>query len=332
MLLQKKALYNLIQLNLPRIEKGELTISDLESWQIANYREKTDDELFQQLKGLGISFDPQQFETYGKHFEAPEEMVEELAQNREPLEKDHIYLVLFEMWRRYFPEKRTISIFCDELDNQMMAFDLEQPNQVADSIAYLKQILDEHVDQSIPPKQALELIQMHCANDIQSFLFDYILSEIEAGNQKYASELLDGFLPYVENSLWFAYLDARSVILEDDEAGFYKLEQLVEAIDSQTDLALVEEMLFFIANTGNHSLFYTLAKKLLPMLKKEEDLKVFIEACYAHYDYLEIKPAALAIAKLFYSRKGMDPELPLSPIDPGLLKMQEILNQKIHLV
>ncbi len=329
-LLQRKALYNLIQLNLPRIESGELKISDLEHWQVTNYREKSTEELFQQLKYLGIHLGSDQFEAYGRHFEAPEEMVEEIAKERPPLEKDQIYLLLFEMWRRIFPEKRTISIFCDELDNQMMAFDLQRPNQIADSLAYLQQLLDEHVDQGLDPKQSLQLVQMHCANDLESFLFDYILSEIEEKNKSYASEVLDGFRRYVSNSAWFSYLDTRIAIMEDDEEGCCRLEQLVEKIDLNTPLELVEEILFFIANSGNHSLFLTLTKKTLPMLKREEDFKIFLEACYAHYDYLELKPPALAIAKLFYSRKENDPEKAIHFSDPAMLQIRTILDQKVH--
>jgi hypothetical protein len=330
MLLQKKALYNLLQLNLPRIESGELKIGDLQSWQIDNYREKTVEELFQQLKGLGIILGNDQFQAYGKHFEAPEEMVEELAKEREPLEKDHIYLILFEMWRRSFPEKRTISIFCDELDNQMMAFDLGRPNQVADALDCLQQLLDEHVDQGLDPKQAFQLIQMYCANDIASFLFDYTLALIEEGNYSYATEMLDGCKRYMEGSPWFIYLEARALILEDAEEGYCKLERFIEQVHTDTNLELLEEILFFLANSGNHSLFYTLAKKMLPMLKKEEDFKVFIEACYVHYDYLELKVPALAIAKLYHGRKEIDTEQLISQIDPGMMQIRAILNQKIH--
>lgn len=275
MLLQRKALYNLIQLNLPRIETGELKIADLQSWQLANYREKTVEELFQQLKGLGITLGSDQFEAYGKHFEAPEEMVEELAKEREPLEKDHIYLILFEMWRRIFPEKRTLSIFCDELDNQMIAFDLQRPNQVADSLVYLQQLLDEHVDQGLDPKQAFQLIQMYCANDIESFLFDYILAAIEGDNQSYALELLDGFRRYVAGSPWFAYLNARALILEDGEEGYSQLEKLIEQTHADTSLELIEEILFFWQTRATTLFFIPSQKKPFPCLRKKRILKSF---------------------------------------------------------
>jgi hypothetical protein len=330
LLLQRKALYNLIQLNLARIEAGELKIGNLQTWQIANYRDTPAEELFLQLNALGVSFGKEHFELFGKKFEAPEEMVENLAKEREPLEQDQIFLILFELWRRFFPEKRSISIFCDELDYQMTAYDLEKPNAIADTLAYLQQLLEEHVDRGLEPKQAFAIIQTYCANDIESFLFDYILNAIEGGNQRLATELLDGFGRFVSKEIWFKYLSARAEILSDPEEGYEQLEKIINQLSSDTHLDLVEEMLFFLANSGNHSLFYTLAKKTIPLLKKEEDFRVYLEACYSHYDYLELKQPSLAIAFLFHSRASIPPETPLLPSDPGILEIRAIIDQKLH--
>jgi hypothetical protein len=330
MLLQKKALYNLIQLNLNRIEAGELKVGKLQQWQITNYREKTSEELFQELHQLGVNLGVENFEGYGKNFEAPEEIVEAFAKERTPLEKDQIFLILFELWRRFFPEKRTLSIFCDELDYQMVAYDLEKPSEIGDALVYLQQLFEESVDQGLEPTHALQLIQTYCANDIESFLFDYILNEIDANNHSYAVELLEGFKRFVKKQIWFDYLAARTAILDDPEEGYERLERVIDQTDEETSLDLMEEMLFFLANSGNHSLFYMLAKKTLSLLKLEGDFQEFLEACYAHYDYLELKQPAFAIALLFHARTSLSPGQPLLQSDPGLLEMQAILDQKLH--
>jgi len=330
MLLQRKALYNLIQLNLSRIESGELKVGNLKKWQIDNYREKSSEELFQQLTELGLPLEIENFENYAKNFEAPEEIVETIAKEREPLEKDQIFLLLFELWRRFFPEKRTISIFCDELDYQMMAYDLEKPSQITDVLVYLQQLLEEHVDRGLEPRNSFQLIQTYCANDIESFLFDFILNEIETNNFSYAVELLDGFKPFIKRTLWFDYLAARATILEDPEEGYELLERLINQVHADTNFDLVAEILFFLANSGNHSLFCALAKKAIPLLKHEEDFQEFLEACYAHYDYLELKQPAFAIAILFHSRSSIPIDAPLLQADPGLMEMRAILDQKLH--
>lgn len=331
MFLQRKALYNLLLLNLKRIESGELKISDLQAWQTENYREITTEELFRQLHALGLHLQKEDFESYAKNFEAPEEMVETFAKEKVPLEQDHIFLILFELWRRFFPEKRTISIFCDELDTQMMAHDLNQPSEIQDALVYLQQLLEEHVDQGLAPKKAFQVIQMYCANDIESFLFDFILAEIDAGHQSYASELVDGFAKFVKDPLWFDYLAARIGILEDPEEGYEKLEKVIKSLNQETNLDLIEEMLYFLATTGNHSLFYQLAIKALSLLKLEEDFQEFLEACYAHYDFLELKSPALLIAQTFYDRAKIPPDQPLLQTDPDVLELRKILEQKVHL-
>ncbi len=329
-LLQRKALYNLIQLNLTRIETGELQVGNLKKWQISNYRALPPEDLFAQLRELNIDLDLMRFEELSQNFEAPEEMVEKLASNREPLEKDQIFLIFFELWRRIWPEKRTISIFCDELDHQMIAYDLGRPSEITDALAYLQQLLEEHADRGLDPHHCFQLVQTYCANDIESFLFDFTLNEIETDNYSYAIELLDGFKPFLKPSLWFDYLRARACILKDPEDGYEMLEIVIHKITQETPLDLVADILFFLANSGNHSLFYTLAKKTMPLLKSERDFQEFLEACYSHYDYLELKKPALAIAHLFYSRRGIPSHTPLAETDPGMEEMRVILDQRLH--
>lgn len=329
MLLQKKALYNLLQLNLAQNE-GAYKCSSLHHWQIANYREMSSEELVKQLLMLGIALEAKDFEIFSKGFETPEELCEALTQERKPLEKDQIFLIIFELWRRLLPERRTISIFCDELDFQMMAYDLDRPNSISDTLAYLEQILEEHDDQGIEPTYALEMVQSFCANDIESFLFDYILNEVEAKNDRYATELLDGFKRFVKKRFAFNYLAARTQILIDPEEGYDLLEELIGQINENSSLELIEEMLFFLANSGNHSLFYLLAHKTLSLLKTEKDFQIFLEACYSHYDYLELKTPSLGIAFLYHSRKKIDKESLLSVSDPGLAEIRSILDQRLH--
>ena len=49
-----------------------------------------------------------------------------------------------------------------------------------------KHILDENVDEGVPPEQALQLISTYCANDIETFLYDFISEQIDEDNETYA--------------------------------------------------------------------------------------------------------------------------------------------------
>lgn len=330
MLLQRKAVYNLIQLNLSKILTGELKVSDLEPWQLEDYRALPTENLFLLLNELHVKIEAADFEKYRRIFEDPEEMTDSVAEGRNPLEQDRIFLIIFELWRRFFPEKRSLSIFCDELDYQMTCYDLEKPNKVQDSLIYLQKLLEHQVDGGLAPKEAFHIIQEYCANDIESFLFDYILAEIEQGNLSNAVELLEGFSVYV-SSIWFDYLKTRTSLHEDSEEGYELLEKLVNKVTRKTNLDLVKEILFFLAMNGTPSLFSKLAKKATTYLEIEGDFQEILEGCYAHFDHLELKIQALTVAEIFNKRSSIDLNEPLSQEDPDLLKLRQLLNQKFHI-
>ncbi len=331
MFLQRKAQYNLLQINLPRIESGELQVADLQPWQTENYREKSTDKLLEQLSQLGISFGNGDFSIYANQFEEPEELLDVVAAERDPLEKDRIFLLVFELWRRYFPEKRTISIFCDELDYQMTQHDLGHESDIEDILDYLQQILEENADKGLDPQEVFQTLQTYCANEIDSFLFDYALAQIEEGDHAYASELIEGFYPYIKDSIWFDYLKARIDFVDDPEEGSAEFEHVVDQVTNETRIDLVEEMLYFLADTGNHSLFYTLALKMFELMQVEEDFREFLEICYIHYDHLELKEPGFLLSEIFHRRNEIEPDASLDPYDADLKTVRAILDQKLHL-
>ncbi len=321
----------MIQLNLNRIESGDLDMGKLQKWQTENYRDYPTEALFSRLSSLEIQISAQDFETLGKGLEDPEQMLEKLVKEEEPLAQDQVFLLIFELWRRIFPEKRTLSIFCDELDYQITQHDLGHSSEIQDSLAYLQQILDEQVDNGLKPKEAFQLTQVYCANDLESFLYDYTLSLVDQSDLGYASELLEGFSPYLPDSIWFAYLVARVKILDDLEEGYEKLEKVIKKITKDTGGSLVEEILYYLANTGNHYLFTLLAKKTLLYLEFETQLLEFIEICYLHFDYLELKEPSLTLAEMFYNRPKKDPKNPISQADPYMSQLRSLLSQKLHM-
>lgn len=330
MFLQKKALYNLIQLNLTRIEKGEIKIEHLEPWQTEDYRTLSMGTLLEGLHELGCDWSVQEFELLVKNFETPEEFAQSLAEGKEPLDQDRLYLLLFELWRRLCPQNRSMSIFCDELDHQIMAYDMEEPNEVSDQVAYLQQILDEHVDKGLSPHEAFKLIQLSCANDIESFLFDYILEQVELAHVSYASDLIEGFKRYIHDVLSFDYLEARMEIVDEPEEGFAQLENLITRLTPEEDPELIEEMLFFLASKGNHTLFCSLAKKNLESLEDESDFKRFLQACYLLFDTLELPKPSLLIASIYHSRHEIEEQMPLNKEDPALTQVRALLCSRLH--
>lgn len=333
MFMQRKALYNLLKLNINHFEPGEEIIASLEPWQIENYRDLSTDEIFSRLHKSGILLDAGDFERSAEHYESPEEMAEDLLKEKTPLEQDRLYLLFFDLWRRLLPERRVLSIFCDELDYQISLFMLGthlQTGILQDDLVYLQQLLEDYTDNGTDPKDALHGIQSFCANCLESFLFDYSLAQIEAGDSNYAREILEGFSIYVDEPVWFEYLQARVDILEDPEEGYGQLENLIASFDRKSSLPLIEEILHFLATSGNHSLFQLLAVKTLEFLELEEDFREFLEICFSHYEYLELQKPIEAIAHIYHSRKQIPSETLLNHSDGDLSLVRSILDRKLH--
>ncbi len=131
-------------------------------------------------------------------------------------------------------ERKTFSsVFCNELDHQIFLYDkgdVEDPLTLQDALANFKQILDENVDEGIAPEQALELISAYCANDIETFLYDFILEQIEEGNESFAEELLDDFAVYLANNKWFALLRLRYSDILIAKTAQKLVEQILEEL------------------------------------------------------------------------------------------------------
>ncbi len=325
MQLQRKAVYNLLQINLDRIESGELKIADLEPWQLENYRQQSTDDLLARLSHLGLAFDDRDFLKRASSFEEPEEMVDAVAASDDPREKDHLFLVLFELWRRLIPERRTLSIFCDELDYQMTRHDLGDPSEIQDYLAYLQELLEENVDAGLDPSEAYEEIKTYLANDVTSFLFEFILTQIDEGNPGYAHDLLEGYAPYLSDELWFEYLQARLEYLDCPAKGGAVLTSVVEHVDEETSITLIEEMLYFLVETENHALFDPLAQKMIGKIELEEDFKEFLEICYLHFKHIEADEAAEGVSHIFHERTTIEGDRPLSSKDPHLKKVRTLL-------
>ena len=108
--LHTKALYNLIRFNVQ--EDGSIPH---EPWAVEDLRPLPEETLFSRLGKLGIALDRARFVQFSEGCDTPEDLTDLLLDDAAD-EKMHdpIYLLLFELWRRFLPERPSLSIFCDE--------------------------------------------------------------------------------------------------------------------------------------------------------------------------------------------------------------------------
>jgi hypothetical protein len=205
--MQDKAFFNLL-----RFTQHENGKTAAEPWQVENYRALPISDLFGRLQSLGVALSEQTFLEYGNHCDTPEELAECLwLDESDPIGEDKSYLLLFELWRRLLPEKETLSIFADKLDDLIDRYthddpSAEEPLQAA--LTELENVLDAHADDGADPTEVYTIISEYFAHDLASFIHDLIDDLIDV-DPLYASELLDGFYSYMPDKSPFDALKHR---------------------------------------------------------------------------------------------------------------------------
>jgi hypothetical protein len=323
---ERKALYNLARmnwLNSPGMQ--------VESWKVDNYREWATEKLFQQLEQLEIPFDEEKFLLYANECETPEEMTECLVRDEggDPEKEDRIYLLVFELWRRLMPEKTSLSIFCDELDHAISAYDAdpsEHSETIQDAIANLQNVLDENADEGGEPEEVFESITSHCANDIESFLCDFIAEQLDDENIIYAEELIEGFSPYLKGSKWFEFLHIRLWSVSDIDRANRELQHFISEYEQELDFVLMLEILHCLAQTGDRKLFILLVKKALAKAEVEEDFQDMLQVCAHYYRGLDMDDKEAAIEHLLESRQQKNIEMQFNIKDGAVQELLQILS------
>jgi hypothetical protein len=302
-MLQTKAIYNLLRLQV--LEDPSI---QAEAWAIEDLRKVPLEELFSRLQKDQFHFDKQSFIQFANQVENPEELTELLFPDHLQEElRDRFYLTIFEIWRRLLPEKRSLSLFFDELDFQIGLYDQGvsgSEEKIQEALTSLLEILEENVDSGVDPENMFSYLADYCANDIMDFLYDYISDLLDNGNSLYASELIEGFYPFAVDKLWFDFFRVRlSVIagIGDANAAIHRL------LESQPTLPLLLEVLRFLVGLGDKEIFKDSLKQSLLFVKEEEEL-IELLAIMADYYQLQCEEGLVqTIHRLMNTRKEGPP-------------------------
>jgi hypothetical protein len=326
---ERRALYNLLRMNWLNDQNVPA-----ESWQIEDYRQLALSDLFARLKQFDIHLDKTSFIAHAAVCDSPEDLTDHLIgdQFRPADGEDQIYLLVFEIWRRLMNDKPTLSIFCDELDYQIYLYDqgkLERFESLQDALDNLLAILDENVDEGVDPKEAFRTISEHCANDIETFLYDFISEQIDQESESYAQELLDGFSSYLEGNKWFELLRVRVSSLSNAKTASRLFSQLIEDYLEEQDLEFNFELLSFMIEAGNASLFATVLENTVSLLREEQDLHDLLHICIDYYHRRDQENKEKAIQTILDKRSKKHPEETLHPEDPDLNVLMEIVKKQI---
>lgn len=309
-----RALYNLLKLFYVEGPQAEV-----KAWQIAPYRQMASEEIFSRLSSLGLPLDEETFLAYAETCDTPEELIDCLWVEEEMDEAhEEAYLLLFELWRRLLPKKQSLSLFGDELDHLIDLYDkgeLIDEEELQKTLSDLEDILDQGVDAGAQPEEIFQMVIQFCAHDIETFLYDYIVEQMDSGSEIYASELVDNFYDYVQEKKWFDFLKARLFAISDSEESDVLLLGLLEQQEEERDLDLCFEIYRFLVNRGDTGLFFKSASLLLSLIETEEDFKAFLELLVEFYRCLDQEAEEKALLDILSKREDKKEEEAVTAAD-----------------
>lgn len=316
--IEPKALFNLLRmqwLQSPDIE--------VESWQVEDLRSVATEQLFDRLQIHEVWLDQDSFFAHANEARTPEELTDQLVGDREveDMEYHQVYLLLFELWRRLLPEKQSLSIFCDELDHLIYEYDsgeLDYTLKIQDALADLVTILNEGADDGHDPLEVFEAVATRLANDIESFLYDFINELIDEGDQDYAMELLDGFLPYMSDPKWLQLLKSRALAAREPQEALELVQSLLDEAHAEPDLDFLFELLNLLVEVGTDELFFPLAKELASQLQTEEQLIDLLQISYEYFQRQDRDEMATKLLDIIEQREMIPPEKAVTQDDPCL--------------
>lgn len=301
---QGRALYNLLQMNFKQNLKLEA-----EPWQVEDYRSLKQEELFRRLEGLEIFLDEENFLLYVQECDSPEDLADCLYLEEYYEKHEQVYLCVFELWRRLAPHKQSLSIFVDALDHMIEEYEegnMESEEELQAALSSFLMILDDNVDEGGDPREGYHFFSAFSCHDLEVFLYEYTAHQIDVENQTYASELLEGFFPYVDNERWFELLRARLVLETTPEEGRVMIERLLSSLKEETELFLLFEVLHFLIHVEEAALFKEAFHEALKQLETQEDLKELLIISAEYCNAIEKEEEESLINTLLEKQKDKD--------------------------
>lgn len=318
MRMQVKALCNLL-----RRQGGSV---HAEPWQVEDYRALSIEELLQRLGSWGVALTQESFLLQAEPLDTPEELANVVCSEEES--KEPVYLLLFELWRRLLPEKESISIFCDALDDLIGKFE-KNPQAYASALQKkiddLHMILEESHDAGGSPHDIFAAVASYSSYDLEMFLHDYIADQIDAGHAVNAADMIDDFYPYINDPIWLDLLRARLLAVKDPHEANLLFKTILDAAEEYPDLDLLLEMASFLIHHGDPHLFHETIQKAFQLLRTEEDFQELIAIMADYYGTLDMAKEEKALQSLFAKRAKQPLAQNLNKEDPDVVSLATFL-------
>ncbi len=319
MSISPKALYNSLRMNyLQNPSMAE------ESWKVADYRAMSTEALFQKMQNFDFVFEKVSFLAFADAYDSPEELFDHLVSDSEE-EHGELYLIVFELWRRLANDKQSVSIICDELDHQIFMYDQgeEKSEELEDALASFHNALEENVDQGLSRDAIYDAVAEYLANDVQSFMIDYLSDLIDHQDYAYAEDLLEKFYPYMPEKKWFDLLHARIIGVRDIRKGHELVAKLFRQEQSSQDIEFNLDVLAYLISLPDHELFRHVAMRTVSLVETEDELLELIHIAGDIFHSLDMHEKGMALEALYEMRKNNS--RPFSKEDKDLISLKNAL-------
>lgn len=324
--LKGRALFNLLRINW--LDNPKIAVKP---WQVEDLRGVGMETLFSRLKKLRLILNEESFNLYAENCESPEDLLDLVCgEEEDPEKKDQVYLILFELWRRLFPDQNCLSIFCDELDQLIEAYDkeeLESDDALQSALQILEDILDQAFDKEGDPQKIFADVSSYLAHDLEGFLFDYITDKIQEDDQTYASELIDDFRDYLSDKRKLDVLRARLVALFDLEESNILYSRILEDLREKPDLPLNLLAAESLIRHGDVRLFMQAVKQALPTLATEEEFQNLLAMIAEYFRCLDRDAEEKKIKKFIEARSTHSLRAALDPKDQTLEQITQLVSR-----
>ena len=276
-----RALYNLLR----------LTKADAQSWQVEDYRALSDDELFSRLHKLKILLDLEGLRPFIQNVDSPEALLEYLVSTESDRNKaEQIYLLLFEIWRRHFVDHHCLSIFCDQLDYLIQRYDENDEEVLEDlynQLDALVDLMDESVDETQSESEVMEYIASYLSHDVERLLYDFINLLIENENEIAATELIEGYEPYVKKKLAWELLKLKLYAVTDTFDTENMVTRYGETLVDEKDSRLGVDYLSFLYHQGEMHTFSHFFPKIIDAVTSKSDFEKLETVTSEYLDSLD---------------------------------------------
>ncbi|OGN61780.1 MAG: hypothetical protein A3F40_01775 [Chlamydiae bacterium RIFCSPHIGHO2_12_FULL_27_8] len=321
--MHRKALYNLLKFT--SIDKKP---KNVENWQIEDLRKIDLDILFKKLHKFDIFLDNENFLKYSKNFFTPEEFSSFLSDEKDLQQRDQIYLIIFELWRRFAQDKKSISIFCDELDHRIFEYDnnkMKNDEKIQNHISMIKSILDENVDAGESHKKVFNDFTKFLAHDYENFLLDYISDLIDIKNYSYALDLIDSYYSYFNAKNWLDFLKAKIFSVTNINSSKELFENILLKLKNKSDLELQFRILDFLSYSLDRSLFISFSKEMFKIVENEKNFKCFLEILLNFFERIDDEKKAAEIRKILKKRESIKKMSKLKKTNIDLLFLKKVI-------